>query len=359
MTRHFDPISPSHSCNTKSVSALPYRDLGEEIIRNNQVAVVIAAGGDGSRLGHNGPKGTFNLGHFGSIFNVLLTRFVRDSSAFSLEKLIVVIITSPRNHEDTVAHIRSLPVASLCDIHFITQTMLPALSQDKKTNLYSGPNLEPILAPSGNADFYPVMLNSGMIAKLRGKGVKYLSYVTVDNVSSQPLDPIALGFMAKESLSVVNKVLRRNDPNEKVGVCCLIDDAPGVLEYTELSDEVRNELGKFPYSNIGLHIFSVDFVAKIASSHFDEIPFHWAHKAISYYDTEKEMMIVPEEANGWKREKFIFDAFQFCKSEEFGIYEVSREQFTPIKDRVGKDSPDNAIIVLESNFGVDGILEAQ
>ena len=320
-----------------------YTKIGEQIIKQGKLAVVTMAGGQGTRLGHSGPKGTFDIGltSHKSIFEILCDNF-----KLAKEKYGIVIpwylMTSEENHQDTVKFFEennyfNYPKEA---IQFFKQGTLPMLNKEGKVLLNE--LKMPKQAPDGHGGVFEAMRKNGVIYNMKERGIEWVFISGVDNVLVKPIDPVLTAIATEKNMLVASKSLVKANPKEKVGVFCKKDGKPSVIEYTEISDEMANakdENGELLYgeSHILCNQFNIKILEELANN---KLPYHVAVKKASYINENGEY-VVPEEPNAYKFESFLFDAFSLIP--EMLILRVKREEeFAPVKNAEGVDSPETA-----------------
>jgi UDP-N-acetylglucosamine pyrophosphorylase len=317
-------------------------NIGLESIKNGEVAVVLMAGGQGTRLGHKGPKGTFDIGlpSGKSLFHLQCDKLI------SLGKLTGTfikwyIMTSEDNHIETVNHFSDNKYFGYSKEHivFFKQDRLPLILEDGKIALKSKGEIN--LAANGNGGVFSSLSTHGLLDEMKSNEVKWVYLYGVDNAIAKVADPTFVGFTIESGKLVASKSVDKSDPEEKVGVICYRDGHPDIVEYSELTDELRYEKdadGRILYrnGNILSHIFSLDFLSDCVNQ---DIPYHAAHKKVSYF--ENGDLIESIQPNGYKFELFLFDMFKF--TDEMAVLSVNRaEEFSPVKNKDGNDSPESA-----------------
>ncbi len=327
-----------------------YKKIGENIIKNNEYAVVTMAGGQGSRLGHNGPKGTFDFGleSHKSIFEVLCDRLKEAYEKYNVY-IPWYIMTSRQNNEDTINFFEKNNYFGYSkeNIYFFKQGELPVLNDQGKLMLNKEGNIN--TAADGHGGIFVSMEKEKITENMKQRGIKWVFIGPVDNVLIKMVDPIFIGICQDKNMLAGGKSIIKAYPEERVGVFCKKDGKPGVIEYTEISkemSEMKNDKGKLVYaeSHINCNVFNIDIIEKISKN---KLPYHCAHKKIEYLNKEGQV-VKPEEPNAYKFEAFIFDAFKML--DEMAIFRVKREEeFAPIKNAEGKDSPKTAL-ELYKNF---------
>lgn len=317
---------------------------GVELIKNGGYAVVTMAGGQGTRLGFNGPKGTFKLdvtpeGKY--IFEILLDTIKEQNRKYNSE-IYWYIMTSKENNDDTIRFFEEHNYFGYNKekVKFFKQFDLPLMSLDGK--LLLNDRFEIKEASDGNGGVFKAMKKEGILDDMKSKGIKWVYISGVDNIMVKPVDSIFVGLAMRENVQCATKSIVKSYPEEKVGAFCKKNGKPGVVEYMEMNDEMiygKNEDGELLYgeSHIVSNMFSIDALEIIAN---EKLEYHCAKKKNSHID-EDGNLIVAKEPNSYKFESFIFDAFQFFN--DLLIMRVDRNrEFAPIKNASGIDSPESA-----------------
>lgn len=315
---------------------------GRGLLASGKVGYVLVAGGQGSRLGLDGPKGKFRVGPISglSLF-AYHARRLRKASDGGRVSVPWYIMTSPANDAETRAFFEDHGHFGLVpeDVFFFPQAMLPALDPDGRILLAAEDT--PFLAPNGHGGLLTGLRSSGALDDMRARGLEHLSYFQVDNPLVRPADPLFLGLHARAEAGMSSKVVAKRDASEKVGVIGRIDGKLGCIEYSDLSDELRHakddrgEL-RFRAGNIAVHALSVDFLDDVTRGNL-RLPWHVAKKAMKVVDENGRQV----ERTGYKFETFVFDALAL--SEESVTLEVERaHEFSPVKNASGEDSPETA-----------------
>ena len=327
-----------------------YKKIGENIIKNNEYAVVTMAGGQGSRLGHDGPKGTFDFGleNHKSIFEVLCDRLKEAYKKYNVY-IPWYIMTSRQNNEDTINFFKKNNYFGYSkeNVYFFKQGELPVLNDQGKLMLNKEGNIN--TAADGHGGVFISMEKEKITENMKQRGIKWVFIGPVDNVLIKMIDPIFIGICQDKNVLAGGKSIIKAYPEERVGVFCKKNGKPDVIEYTEISKEMaemKNDRGELVYaeSHINCNMFNIDIIEKISKN---KLPYHSAHKKIEYLNKEGQV-VKPEEPNAYKFEAFIFDAFKML--DEMTIFRVKREEeFAPIKNAEGKDSPKTAL-ELYKNF---------
>jgi len=327
-----------------------FEQEGLSAIRAGKVGAVLLAGGQGTRLGFDRPKGVLNVGINRELylFECLIHNLMdvtKQAEAF----VPLYIMTSEKNHQDTVDffkehHYFGYPEQ---DIYFFQQQMAPSVDYQGKIYLEEKGRIS--LSPNGNGGWFSSMERGKIIDDVHKRGVEWLNVFSVDNVLQRIVDPAFVGATILSGCVSGAKVVSKAEPNERVGVLCLEDGKPSIVEYYEMTDEMihsRTESGELSY-RFGVilnYLFRVDKLEEIMDAH---MPVHIVEKKIPYIDIEGNL-IKPEEPNGYKFETLVLDmihALDNCLP-----YEVVRnKEFAPIKNRTGVDSLDSARELLKEN----------
>lgn len=325
----FDKITPSGN-----------QDLaqeGRELIEEGKVGCLIVAGGMGSRLGFDGPKGMYPISVIKkkTLFQLLADKVLAAQKQCK-RALPVAVMTSPLNHQQTLEYFEKHNSFGL-DIDFFSQEMLPLL--DHEGNLFLDRMDHLAVGPDGNGSSLQDFVKSGIWDKWHDQGVRYLNYILIDNLLADPFDAELAGFHHSEGVDIVVKCTDRQDPHENVGILIEIEDKVKIIEYSELPESERlatDSEGKLKHiaANLSLFSFSMDFIKQHSQN---ELPLHLAHKTVEYL-TEEGVSVKSTGPNAWKFEKFIFDLLPLTWSIKALLY--PREIcFAPLKNEKGKDSP--------------------
>jgi len=323
--------------------------IGLEAIRQGKMGAVMLAGGMGTRLGSDAPKGMYNLGITGELYifecqikNLL--DVVRQADAW----VHLFIMTSDKNHDTTVAFLKEKDFFGYNEeyVHFFIQEM--ALCSDFEGKILLEEKGKMADSPNGNGGWFISMKNTGMLDVVHREGIEWLNIFAVDNVLQRIADPCLLGATLQRNCVSGAKVVKKNAPREGVGVLCLEDGRPSIVEYYELTDEMveaRDENGE-PAYNFGAilnYIFRLKELEAIQAS----MPLHIVEKKIPCLDENGELL-QPETPNGFKYETLVLDMVH--QMPNCLPFEVERErEFAPIKNMTGVDSVETARILLEKN----------
>lgn len=327
--------------------------FGEEALRKGQVGVCLVAGGQGSRLGFEGPKGCFPITPVKkkTLFQLHAEKIKAMSLKYGVD-LPWYIMTSRTNHEPTVAFFEEHDYFDLGkeNVFFFVQEMIPAVDEQGKFLLAEKHRI--FESPNGHGGVLKALYQSGALTDMKQRGLKYIFYFQVDNVLVKMCDPAFIGYHIKEQAQMSSKVVRKVRPEERVGIICKIDGKTGVVEYSDLDDEhryARDENGQLRFwaGSIAIHVIDVQFIEDENKSGF-KLPFHIAHKTIPFIN-EQGQLIKPKEKNGFKFETFIFDAL--LDAQKVCTIEVDRSQeFSAVKNKEGFESPQTAQKDLMKNY---------
>lgn len=320
-----------------------FEELGYRAIRQGQVGAVLLAGGMGTRLGSNEPKGMYDIGLTKPvyIFERILSNLL-DVVQKAHAWIHLFIMTSDKNHEQTVAFLAEHDYFGYKPgyIHFFRQEMAPASDYNGKVYMERPDKIAN--SPNGNGGWYSSMANGRILEIVKNRGIEWLNVFAVDNVLQRMADPCFVGATIARGCSCGAKVVKKNAPDEKVGVMCLEDGRPSIVEYYDLTDELmnaRNESGE-PAYNFGAilnYLFEVKALEQTISR---KLPLHIVEKKIPHMDDDGNF-VEPEKPNGYKYETLVLDMVHMMDS--CLPYEVKREyEFAPIKNMTGIDSVDTA-----------------
>lgn len=316
---------------------------GTAMLKSGQYAVVTMAGGQGTRLGHKGPKGTFELNLFPkkeSLFEILANKIKKANKRYNIE-ISWYIMTSETNNGDTISFFESKNYFGYEKekIKFFIQNKLPLVDTNGKILLSE--TYQVYEASNGNGNLFESLKENNMISDMKNRGIKWIFISGIDNILVKIADPIFLALTINNGTEIGAKTIFKKDPYSRDWVFCKKNSKPAMLGYERITDEITNANidGRFLYREINIlcHLFSIDALEKISNI---DLPYHRATKKNTYIN-EEGMKIVPEAPNSYKFETFIFDAFRFF--DKITLLRVQEEkEFAPIKDPVGIYSPDAA-----------------
>ncbi|MBQ9483759.1 MAG: UDPGP type 1 family protein [Ruminiclostridium sp.] len=325
-------------------------DAGVKAIKAGKTAALLLAGGMGTRLGSDDPKGMYNIGLTKPvyIFERIITNLldvVKETDTW----IRLFIMTSEKNHDATVKFLKEKDFFGYREdrIVFFRQNMAPACDYNGK--LYMDAKDRISTSPNGNAGWYSSMCRAGLDKILTDEGIEWIDIFAVDNVLQRICDPCFVGATILADVSVGAKVVRKAAPDEKVGVMCLEDGRPSIVEYYELSDEMMNakDANGDPAYNYGVILNYLFRVSGLSAVTDDKMPLHVVKKKIPYIGENGEP-VKPAEPNGYKFEQLVLDMIHQLST--CLPYEVIREhEFAPIKNPTGIDSVESARELLKKN----------
>jgi len=316
-------------------------ELGEKLISQGKVAALTVAGGQGTRLGFDGPKGNYPIS---PIQHKTLFRIFAETIQAVAQRYGATcpwyVMTSPMNHAQTVELFQADSYYGLDakDVFIFQQGTLPNFAFDGGILLEDKARIA--RSPDGHGGCIRALARSGALADMKHRGVEFLSYWQVDNPLVKLFDPLFIGLHALDGAEMSSKAVIKNAPKEKVGNFCLVDGKVTVIEYSDLPDELAERQRPdgslvFHLGSIAIHIISTSFVEKLNTQDYS-LPPHRAVKKIPYLDLQGRR-VEPQEPNGVKLESFIFDALPLARASI--ILEIVRsEQFAPVKNAKGVDS---------------------
>ena len=338
-----EPIKYIEKSELSEKESTFYKSIGEKIIKDGHYAVVTMAGGQGTRLGHSGPKGTFDIGleSHKSIFEILCDSIKRASKEYG-SNISWYIMTSKENNKETIDFFESNSYFNYPkeNIIFFIQGELPMIDENGKIILNENGFIKK--ASNGHGGIFAAIRNGAIWENMQNKGIKWIFICGVDNILVNMVDPVLVGLSIEKKVLAAGKSVAKIAPEEKVGVFCKKNGKPSVIEYTEISKEMskeKNENGDLKYgeSHILCNLFNIQAIDKLST---DKLPYHCAHKKANYMDENKNI-IIAKEPNAYKFEAFLFDAFESL--DDMVIMRVKREdEFAPIKNADGVDSPQTA-----------------
>ncbi|KAJ5225087.1 hypothetical protein N7468_006312 [Penicillium chermesinum] len=334
-------------------------DLGLKEVSANKVAVVLMAGGQGTRLGSSAPKGCFDIGLLSqkSLFQLQAERIIRlqelAKKAHGVEKPIIpwYVMTSGPTRKPTEDFFRKHSYFGLEEknVFIFEQGVLPCISNDGKIMLEAKGKVA--VAPDGNGGIYQGLVTSGAREDMRTRGIQHIHIFGVDNCLVKVADPVLIGFSASKDVDIATKVVRKRNATESVGLIIQKNGKPDVVEYSEIDKETAEakdpkqpDVLKFRAANIVNHYYSFRFLESI-ENWVHKLPHHVARKKIACVNPENGEAVKPEKPNGIKLEQFIFDVFPMTPLDKFASLEVRREdEFSPLKNArgTGEDDPDTS-----------------
>ena len=322
-----------------------FREIGEDLLQQGKVAAFTVAGGQGTRLGHMGPKGTYNctpikkeplFKHFAQSIKFFEQRYGQSPRWF--------ILTSLENHQETQKYFNENNFFGLEKerIFIFKQGMMPVYDLSGKLLLKEKNQL--VTSPNGHGGSFGALLDSGALGLMEEEGIDYLSYFQVDNPMVYCLDPAFIGLHQHERSEMSSKAVQKQSAQEKVGTFLQINQKLHVVEYSDLPKQISEEKNpdgtlRFPLGNIAIHILNREFVKRVAEakeSANNRLRYHGALKAVNHLD-EAGNHVEAQTPNALKAETFLFDALPLAQNPL--VMEIERgEEFAPIKNAQGLDS---------------------
>lgn len=318
-------------------------ERGEQIVSEGKVAAFLVAGGQGTRLGYNGPKGEFPVTPIKAkpLFQVFAEQLLAQERIFE-RRVPWYVMTSDVNDAATRAYFQTQDYFGYLpeDVIFFQQGMMPAFDHSGQMLLGEPDSLA--LSPDGHGGSLRALRKSGALADMRRRGIEHLSYFQVDNPMVHCIDPLFLGLHAVTGSEMSSKTIPKAGPLEKVGNFVFADGSVQVIEYSDLPEELAKQTNpdgslRFNFGSIAIHALSVSFIERLTSGGDLRLLWHRAEKKVPYVD-ERGTLIKPDKPNAVKLEQFVFDAIPLAKNAMVFITERD-EEFSPVKNADGVDSP--------------------
>jgi UDP-N-acetylglucosamine/UDP-N-acetylgalactosamine diphosphorylase len=316
---------------------------GHDLIAAGKVAAFLVAGGQGTRLGYDGPKGEYPVTPVRAkpLFQVFAEQLLNYGKTFG-KPVPWYLMTSDVNDAATRAFFERHGYFGLDkgNVVFFQQGMMPAFSMDGQLLLGERDSLA--LSPDGHGGSLRALYKSGAIADMKKRGVEHLSYFQVDNPLVHVIDPLFIGLHAITASQMSTKTVTKANALEKVGNLVIGDGATQVIEYSDLPAELAQQTNtdgslRFNAGSIGLHALTVEFVEHLNTGGQLKLPWHRAEKKVPYVD-EAGKPVKPTSPNAVKLEQFVFDAIPLARNAM--VYTTDRaEEFSPVKNAEGVDSP--------------------
>ncbi len=310
---------------------------GRAALDSGQVGVLLVAGGQGSRLGFEHPKGMFPIGPVSSasLYQILCSGVLATSKRHN-QPVPLYVMTSPATHDETEAYLKlhkrfGLPAKN---VKLFMQGMLPAVDAATGNVLLASPE-EVALSPDGHGGLHGAFVKHRLLEDAEQRGLRYLFYLQVDNPLVQIGDPEFLGYHILSGSEMSTQVIAKRSPTERVGNVVKIGAQTQIIEYSDLPAEQAERTTKegepiFWAGSIAVHVIDIAFLRRIADSP-EGLPYHRAHKKVSYFDPVTEEQVIPEKPNALKYERFIFDLLPLAS--EAVVMEVDRAAiFAPVKN---------------------------
>lgn len=322
-----------------------FAKIGEKQIIENSFAVVTMAGGQGTRLGYKGPKGTYEIkfsnGRKMSLFEIMCNNIKEANEKYNVV-IPWYIMVSKDNQEQTIEYFKQKEYFGYEKnaIKFFVQETIPLIDKYGKIVLQDYHKIKEV--SNGNGNVFKAMKKANILKEMKEKGIKWVSFAGIDNVLLNNVDTEFLGMIISSNLEIGSKSIFKKEPMDKIAVYCKKDNHPAILDYDEIDLKMsvrRDENGQYLYreANMLSHIMSLDAIKKVSNK---ELPYHRAYKKNPIINDEG-MKIVPTEPNTFKFENFIFDSFKYFN--DMFLLRVNREdEFAPIKDFTGLYTPETA-----------------
>lgn len=346
---HYEPLQALKLTDIEKEKE-QFERAGTDALKNCKLGAVLLAGGQGTRLGFDKPKGMFNIGVNKEVF--IFERLIKNMLDI-VEKvgsyIPLFIMTSEKNDADTRNFFKEKNYFGYDKefIYFFVQDMAPSVDYNGKFIMEAKDKLN--LTPNGNGGWFASMVTSGLLDRINGMGIEWLNVFAVDNVLQQIADPVFLGATIMSGCPAGAKVVKKASPDERVGVMCKENGRPSIVEYYELTKEMMEAKDKSgePAYNYGVilnYLFRVSSLEKINNNKMIN---HMAEKQIPFIDDEGNL-VIPDKPNGYKFETLILDMINML--DDCLVFEVERnKEFAPVKNKEGVDSIDTARELLKMN----------
>ncbi len=344
-TENIEPVKAIKKNLLETEELENYVNIGEDIIKSGKFALATMSGGQGTRLGFNGPKGTFKVDISPKpkyLFEVLADSLKSINKKYNCN-IPWYIMTSIENNDDIVNFFEKNNYFDYdkSNVKFFSQGNLPLLSTDGKLLIDEGFNIKQ--AADGNGGIFKSMGSSGVLNDMNKKGIEWIFIGSIDNILLKVADPLLIGLAENSGVEIATKSIPKISADERVGAICKQGGKVKVIEYTEMPKELagkKDEHGDFLYgeSHIMCNLFNIDALTKLSTK---KLPYHIAFKKYNYMDKDCNL-VVSEKPNAYKFESFIFDSFEYFN--DISVLRGKREEdFAPIKNKEGVDSPQTAV----------------
>jgi UDP-N-acetylglucosamine/UDP-N-acetylgalactosamine diphosphorylase len=337
------------------------RRRGEDALRRGEIAVLLVAGGQGSRLGFEQPKGKFPIGPVTNktLFQIHAEKVLALGRRYG-KPVPFLVMTSPATHAETEPYFRAhrhfgLPPE---EVFFFCQGTMPALDMATGKLLLEAPG-RLFTSPNGHGGTLTALAESGLLDRLRRRGIRQIYYFQVDNPLVRVADPVFLGHHLAAGAEVSSKIIPKQSPTDKLGNLVLVDGRCTIIEYSDLPEDLARQTDEQGRLRIwagspAIHLFAVDFLARVTQGR-TRIPFHVARKKVPYIN-DTGTLVTPTKENALKFEMFIFDVLPLA--DRWTVVETTRhEEFVPLKNATGPDSPQTVRQAL-SNLAADWLAQA-
>lgn len=319
------------------------RQQGVDLLKAGKIAAFTVAGGQGTRLGYDAPKGTYPISPVKgkSLFQLFAEGVARAQEKYG-SPILWVVMTSPLNDGDTRQFFADNGYFGLAEdnLLFAPQGTMPAFGMDGKLILGSRASLA--LSPNGHGGSLLMLRNSGALDRMKQMGVEQITYWQVDNAIVQPFDPLFIGLHALTGAEMSCRSLTKTGPFEKLGNFCLADGRTIIIEYSDMPESLATEVDgsgrlSFRAGSPAIHLLSRRFAERLTAGGALSLPFHRAEKKVPHVSADGQSVVTPDKPNGIKLETFIFDALPLA--DNVLILEADRgEDFAPVKNPTGVDS---------------------
>ena len=334
-TSKIEPIEALNPERLNTDVLTNYIETGKKIIEENKLAVVILAGGQGSRLGNSKPKGTLKVNVLPKpkcLFQIAIENLIRERIKYNVN-IPLYIMTSKENNKETIEFLETNEYFGYPkkDINIFIQEEIPLLDENGK--LLIDEDMKIREAANGNGGIFNSMLREGIIEDLDKRGILWVSVGSIDNILLKSIDPLLIGLCAVNDTYIGAKTVLRNSPKERVGVFCKKNNKVKIIEYTELPEKMTIEINKnmelvFGEAHILSNLFHIKAVKRTSTK---ELEYHTLSRRASYINKNWEL-VRPTKPNCYKFEKFIFDTFGLFN--DISLLRCKREEnFAPIKNR--------------------------
>lgn len=344
-----EPIKPISQKRLDKQEKADLINLGENAIKSGELAITVLAGGQGTRLDHSGPKGTFEMklnNEKKSFFEIIISKLKEAQEKYNVT-LNCYIMTSPENNDDTIKFFENKNYFGYPKdkIKFFKQDVLPLLNKDGKLIMDEDGLIKE--ASNGNGGVFDLLNRNGIIEEMKQTGIKWMFIGPIDNLLAKYIDPLLLGLTIRKNAEVATRTVMKQSVQEKVGAFCRKNGKVKVIEYSEIPEDMRlaiDENDEIVYGDL-FTVCSIYSVDALKTSSTGDFKYHIAVKKQKYID-ENGKIIIPETPNCYKFEKFIFDSFDFF--DDILVLRGNRaEDFAPIKNREGLDSIETATKLYE------------
>lgn len=320
------------------------RQHGEQLIRDGKVACFVVAGGSGTRLGWDGPKGTFPATPIEnkSLFQVFAEGIRGNERKYGVT-IPWLVMTSPANDEPTRAFFAEHDHFGLRadQVVFFMQGTMPSIDYDGRVLLADKDELA--LSADGHGGSLKAIHRSGALREMADRGIAHLSYFQVDNPTVKVVDPLFIGLHAMDGAQMSSKMVAKAYGKEKLGNFCLVDGKMTIVEYSDLPDELaeaRDDDGELQFraGSPAIHVIDVAFIERLNAGGELQLPYHRAEKKVPHLDTDTGKPVDPAEPNAVKLEQFVFDALPLCETSII-LQTTREEEMAFIKNAEGESSP--------------------